>query len=191
MNMDDFSKLLSHRRKGASYFECDDRQVRDQDIAARLLVEMARNGVIHVRTRSIRPGPHKNRSPDVIAQTHEHGLVAIELTELVDEQYLREVNSGERDWIRAYTKEKLYDAISKCLRRKSSIQLCGGPYAWHILLIHTAELHLSPSPTFEWLENKTFDLSPLWNEAFLLMPPSVNREDEPPRECAYTKLRTT
>ena len=110
--------------------------------------------------------------PDCEALTLEGKRMAIEVTELVDEDAIRAFRRGQgADWA-PWSRNQLFDAVSKLLAKKDSRypDLKGGPYpGGYMVVIYTDEPLLSRSVLSSYLAGLTFDKLVHVDRAFVLI----------------------
>lgn len=162
--LDKLKEAAQARREYAGFFSWHDRSPEGKALAecgaARdLFVALARFG----KGQYEDPCPSGDQWPDCEAIRSDGALVAIEVTELVDEQKLRSGAPPE-----PWSKDQLLEAIRNRLTAKD--RRAGGSYDEVILLIHTDEFYLTPREVMGALQDVSFQLE-LGNlhRAFLLL----------------------
>jgi hypothetical protein len=135
----------------------------------------------HIKSRG-RP----NDPPDCEARTLKGERLAIEVTELVDEEAIREFKKAQRegnvlDWAE-WSKEKFLSKLQNRLTEKDSRfpKLKDAPYAGgYLVLVHTDEPELNIEVVARYLQGHCFDTLKHITHAFLLLSYSRSIEQCP------------
>lgn len=157
-------QILQEQRKYAHHFEWPDKQIKEKGVVETLIDEMARNG--EVQWTDLRIGPHPNHAPDCVATNSRGEAVAIEVTELVSGRAIEITKAGQNvyyDWEPA----EVIGEIQKRISRKDSVTYVGGPYAAHVLVVHTDEIALDHEAYLPVLGHTSFSASTIAEVYFL------------------------
>jgi len=153
---------LKKVRPHAGYFDWPTKATKELGIVEDLIDAVPG----HLALIAVRRGPDP---PDAVGEREGGGLVAIEVTELVDEKVtghnVRAMRGsvGEdplkrmsklllRDWDKA----GIVAAVGERLRAKDGVTLKGGPYEEYVVALHTDEPMLSYADAVEWLGGQAF-----------------------------------
>ena len=190
------SNHLPTTRGTADYFDWPNRSIRDVGIASDLFSTLRAEGKAITIPHSVRPGPAPNSPPDCIAATSGGELIAVELTELVDRSFVAHKKQDRGYHPKQYSKTTLTNRLQEILARKQRpvSALKGGPFAYHILIIHTDEPYLTPKTVSRYLEGVAFQKSDPWDEVFFILPPLIPHSAtarKNPHKCWYTRLAFT
>lgn len=132
-------------------------------------------------------GPASEDPPDCHANDAVGNLVAIEVTELVNQEAIRLSQSDDNGFYRDWNEAKLIEKIGQIIRVKDFKQFMRGPYHKKILVIHTDEFKLTSEPYAEQYAStlKTHGFrSEQFNEIYVLF--SYN-----PRTRSYPFVKLT
>ena len=144
-------------RPHASFFKWTNKETEELGVV-QILIEAVESPPLEFRR--VRPGTPD--PPDVVGEREDGSEVAIEVTELVDEEVtgrnVRAVRKGRaheavyREWDRP----ALLAAIEERLKAKDSVKLHGGPYDDYVVALHTDEMALTHAEAESWLAGHTF-----------------------------------
>jgi len=150
-------------RKYASHFTWFDQRVEEKGVVRLLLESMEQAGdeVLH-SLRTVRDDP-----PDCVAKDATGRDVAIEVTEIVDEDAIRYNQKGTRV-IRDWKWEGVLEAIQDKIKDKDIKIFKGGPYSRIWLVIYTAEPDIISADFNPILQEHSFPPTDRIDEAFLL-----------------------
>jgi len=127
-----------------------------------------------------------NDPPDCEAKDRSGNRIAIEVTELVDEETIKAYKAGiEYNWA-SWNKSKFISSIESLLSRKDPKyhKLIDPPYhGGYVLIIFTDEPGLNRNKIQQYLQNHTFNVTKNITRAYLLVSydPSIKR-------CPYFEL---
>jgi hypothetical protein len=125
--------------------------------------------------------------PDCQAFDVDGRLIGIEVSELIDKEFLSSLKKGKRkDWAATWDYQKLIDLVAERIDRKGRAKPKGGPYASYLLVIFTDEPNLNLQWCQSALVNYRFARPGVIDEAYLLMSyaPSLGG-------CPFIQLRLT
>lgn len=157
-------QILKEQRKYAHHFEWPDKQIKERGVVKTLIDEMEKKG--EVQWTDLRIGPHPNHAPDCVATNSRGDAVAIEVTELVSGRAIEMTKAGQNvyyDWEPA----EVIGEIQKRISRKDTVAYAGGPYAAHVLVIHTDEIALDHETYLPLLGKASFSASTIAEVYFL------------------------
>lgn len=142
----------SVRRGYATHFEDPDKQMKELGVVKELLRSMELRG----EAKYSNPISSLNDPPDCVVFDREGREVAVEVTELVDEEAIRRSLHGDkvsqpRTPVEEVEEIKVITKINCIIQKKDGKVFKGGPYAKKILLIFTDETILV-SRRFEYAE---------------------------------------
>lgn len=139
----DLAKLAPRLQRYAGYrvWLREQRTVPEMDVARDLAKALAQAG--DSALLRLRPSPAD--PPDVGATDPRGRAVAIEVTELVDEEAIRRNRSGQHVY-RQWTMAEVLTKLEALIRTKDRKRFLGGPYHRVIVAIHTDE------PAISWQE---------------------------------------
>jgi hypothetical protein len=173
------------RRKYASFFEPhptaridlrdteEFKQRKEADIVNYWLD--VKEQVDEIRFESIRR--NYTDPPDFIAFDQNNARLAIELTELVDQQTV-ELNEQENNYYRKWNDEDLINKIEYLIHEKDGKSYHEGPYSKIILVIFTDEPTLSYKRCNQILNHHTFTEVNQINETYLLFSYDPNFDED-------------
>ena len=122
--------------------------------------------------------------PDSVGKTEDRQLVAIEVTELVDEETVVHYERGQRDW-KNWGPDELIAKLREIVNEKDAKEFHGGPYSKKILVIYTDEPVLRQSNCSQILRGQNFGPCRQINEVYLLFSPDPARG-----VCSFIRLET-
>ena len=158
---------VDRERPYAGFFDWPDRSVAEIGIASTFVA--AAHGEVGFPLRDLRSRRLGEDPPDCEATDQTGARIALEVTELVDEEAIvRARRSGGNEWAQ-WDAPKLIDAIQARLRAKGTKRLKGGPYAEYIVLIHTDEPALSIEIVANALADAQFTAAVQVGRAYLLL----------------------
>lgn len=167
--MDALQENAKRVRHHAGFFDWPNKEIKELGVI-KDLVESVGGELARLAIRPGRPDP-----PDAVGEREDGGLVAIEVTELVDQQVLAQNIRSERESAgmappehRAWDKPGLIAAIGGRLTAKDGVNLQGGPFQDYLVVLHTDEAMLSHSDASEWVGNQTFIGMKQIKDAYLL-----------------------
>jgi len=173
-------QILEEQRKYANYFEWPDKPIKERGVVKTLIDEMAGKG--EAQWTDLRTGPHPNHAPDCVATNSCGEAVAIEVTELVSGKAIEMTKAGQNVYYN-WKPAEVIGEIQKRISRKDSVVYVGGPYASHVLVIHTAEIALDHETYQPLLGDASFSASTITEVYFLFSyRPGVKRHP-------YVRLR--
>lgn len=140
--VNDIVKAINKLRKYASFWEWSDKSTKELEIINNLLDSMVLNGI----RRYSNPQSVKDNWPDCTVDESGHS-VAVEVTELVDEEIIKRCQRGEMVY-RLWTDEGIVDKIKERIIEKDRKCFHGKLYNKVILVIHTDEPELIASRLF-------------------------------------------
>ena len=161
-------------RPYASFFKWTNKVTEELGIA-RTLIDSA-GGALPLS--DLRPG---GDPPDVECLRSDGARVAIEVTELTDEEAMshnvpmmrktvgqvpleRMKQTKVRDWDKAV----FLEAVEERLKAKDTVKLKGGPFEEYVVVLHTDEPMLVHADAVEWLQGCTFTRMGKVTSAYLL-----------------------
>jgi hypothetical protein len=144
-----------HRRNYAAFWDWPNKETREAGIMNDFLEARATLGEEPFdEVHPVSPDP-----PDFTAVTKAKTRLAVELTELVDQEAVeinvRATNKYQavyRDW----NKQEVLKAIEERLRDKDSKMFSGGPYEEIIVVLHTDEPAIDPVEYMAMLRSQVF-----------------------------------
>jgi len=171
---------LRKQRGYADFFQWPNRDVEELGVLRELIRCLSTSGhpipdQIALRGRGFDP-------PDCEATASNGDRIAVEITELVDQNHIELIKAPKKNTGAGYsdalfcgaewTKEKFVRELSKRLPKKSRTfdSLKDGPYpGGYWVVIYTDEPNLTQSLASEYLANEEFFVSPFLTRAFFLM----------------------
>lgn len=143
----DLVKLAPKLRRYAGYrvWLSEQRSIPEMDVArdlAKALVDHGDLALVDLRVATADP-------PDVVAWDSLGRKVAIEVTELVDEEAIKRNKAGQ-DVYRQWSEADLLAKLEELVRTKDGKTFLGGPYQRVVVAIHTAE------PAISWRECQAY-----------------------------------
>jgi hypothetical protein len=183
-------EMLKRIRPHANFFDWPVKATKEFRITVTLLDSVGEALAIE----SVRPGYPD--PPDVVGIQGDGSLVAIEVTELVDEEVIahnvhtmREtegedfIERGKRLVYRDWDKPGLIEAVGALLSEKDVKRLNGGPFARYVVALHTDEMALTHADADEWLRDHIFGGMRQVTEAYLLLSPGLESNG-----CTHIRL---
>jgi hypothetical protein len=152
-------------RPHASFFKWTSRQKETEELG---VVESVGGALAF---RAVCPG--QPDPPDAVGEREDGSLVAIEVTELVDEQVaghnVKAVRHGRSHETvhRVWDEPGLVAAVEERLKAKDGVTLNGGPFAEYVVALHTDEMMLTHADAEAWLGGHTFTGMRQVTEAYL------------------------
>lgn len=166
---------IKKNRGYASYFEWPDKDQKEVGVTLCLFESLEKNtGELYSGLFARGEG---NDPPDCEAKNNIGEKIGIEVTELVDENGIKNHISGNTyDWAE-WNKEKLLNKIQeRILAKDKPNKVKGGPYSKYILLIHTDEPDLPYKKAKELLKGTKFLPLQVIDEIFLLFSYDTDHE---------------
>ena len=162
-DLKDIVKLLAARRKYASFFETFDKERKELGVGEELLKELNSSFSLQLSNlKTCSPDP-----PDLTCTNESGELIAIEITEVVDEDAVRENQNGN-EVFRVWRPGELQQKINSSLSRKDKICLNGGPYKKLFVCLFTDEMMLTHDVVSKELAGISFGPFTQITDAFLL-----------------------
>lgn len=147
----DLIRKASKLRVYASFWEWPDKSVKERGIVYDLLTSMDRDGFKRYRKiRSVR-----DEWPDCVVDDESGRLVAVEVTELVNEEAVRREQQGELVYP-CWTDNDIIQQVTRILLRKEQRSSHGGLYTKVVLVMHTDEPELTGSRLFPIITSAQF-----------------------------------
>ena len=159
----------------APYWDYPDRPIKECGIVCDLL-EAIENQSGPQEIRKVRP--NKPDPPDCIGITAIGERVAIEVTELVDQETV-ELNKLGKHVFKQWLPDELTTKLQEKITAKDSKEFHGGPYSKVVLVIHTDEPLLSRADCEKILCGKKFGPCKKINDAYLIFSDVLCREFYP------------
>lgn len=166
------------KRKYARFFDWHDKPRKELGILEDLLETMIR------RTQDYYHSPKvlKNDPPDCTLLDRNDNLIAVEITELVSEEAVRNAEQGKFAW-KFWLLEDVLKEIDSILKEKDTKDYHGGPYKKVIVVIHTDEYSMNYATYAADVGKVVFSGYHLIDEAYLFF------SFDPAEECCpYIKL---
>jgi len=181
------SEMVKKLRKYAAFWAIGaalgDKRLDELGAVEGLLEGMRVRGDIRYERPTVSP----RDPPDCVAHTPAGDRVAMEVTDLIDEESVRR---SQRDGLTAvahtWTHAELLAKLDERLRSKDGKALKGGPFERYVVVITTDEPMLSPEPVETWLSAASFGPFSSIDEAYLLFSYFPNHLGRP-----YISLRIT
>jgi len=161
--VNDIVKIILRLRKSAAFWEWPDKSAKELEIVKNLLDSMERDGIKHYRN----PRSLKDNWPDCTIENESGNSIAVEVTELVDEEVIQRCQQGEAVY-RLWTDEDIVDEVKKRLIGKDLKSFHGNLYSKVILVIHTDEFELIASRLFPALGKGEFPVLRNIEEVFVI-----------------------
>jgi SAM-dependent MidA family methyltransferase len=161
--VNDIVKIILRLRKSAAFWEWPDKSAKELEILKKLLNSMERDGIRHYRN----PRSLKDNWPDCTIENEFGNSIAVEVTELVDEEVIQRCQRGEAVY-RLWTDENIVDEVKKRMIKKDRKSFHGNLYSKVILLIHTDEFELIASRLFPALDKGKFPILRNIEEVFVI-----------------------
>jgi hypothetical protein len=175
----DMNEVIRRQRKYASYWDWPDKDVKEIGVVRDLLEAMCKRG----DERYGQPNGVDDQWPDCIVKDASDRNIAVEVTELVDEEAVRICQKGERVY-RRWRDEEVIDKLTAIMARKDKKANHGGLYAKVMLVIYTNEFELTSPRLMPILENRVFPGLTNIEEVYVIC------SYEPgPKTYPYTQLR--
>jgi hypothetical protein len=175
----DINEVIRRRRKYASYWDWPDRDVKEIGVVRDLLEAMRERGDERYR----QPDCVDDQWPDCIVKDASGRNVAVEVTELVDEEAIKICQKGEGVY-RRWSDEDVTKKITAIMRAKDQKANHGGLYAKAVLVIFTDEFELTSPRLMPILERHLFPYLTNIEEVYVIC--SYERG---PNTHPYTQLR--
>jgi len=155
------NQTIKKQRKYASHWECGDKLQKEKGVAKDWLDQ---SDTYH----NLVCMPDRNCAPDFTIQDAKNNLIALEITELVDEKAVGENERDNRVYRDYVDKEEIECKLSKILCKKDQKKYHNGPYKKIIILIHTDEPMIQYEYHNDVIKDMNFTNFKQINEAFLL-----------------------
>src|SRR5438552_16476131 len=150
-------------RRHAGFFDWPDKEIKELGVIQDL-VKAVGGDLAALTIRPGRPDP-----PDAVGEREDRSLVAIEVTELIDQEVadrnipLMKKSVGKdplermKEIVhRVWDKAGLLATIKERLLTKDGSTLQGGPFRDYVVVLHTDEAVLTHFDAREWLREHTF-----------------------------------
>jgi hypothetical protein len=151
-------------------------------LEAELPLELREAGLHSPKSRG------RNDPPDCEARDVQGGRWGFELTEFVDEAFVRTLGSEQRFSPKQYSAGDFVTELQHCLDKKRRPSNCirGAPYRRLVLVILTNEMRLSFDLCQRTLKSHKFTKPTPWDCAFFVLPPAVSSR---PLRCPEEDLK--
>ena len=190
MNEIEKKRIERSLKRGSSFFEWPDKQIKELGVVKELLRSMESRG----EAKYSNPVSFPDDPPDCVVCDREGREVAVEVTELVSSKAIKK-NQGKKLEDRVYRDWKPNEVVAEInaiIQNKDGKTFNGGPYARTILVIFTDEVALI-SGRFEYarlLPEQSFGPVKQIDEVYLLFSPvgraySCSQEEEPFYDPAF------
>ena len=179
--MDDIERELIEKarrvRPHAGFFDWPVKETKELGVVRTLIDQTDANASL--RLLDVRPG--RPDPPDAIGTRNDGAPVAVEVTELVDQdvtahnvRVMRQsvgedfIERGKKLEHRVWDAAGLIAAVQALLRDKDGKTLNGGPFAQYVVVIHTDEMMLTHVDAAEWLRGHLFPDMRQITDAYIL-----------------------
>jgi hypothetical protein len=137
-------KILTQKRAYASYFHFGmDKIGTEMGVVGDWL--QARYETPSSQFVSMRHLPNPCDPPDVVLTDLQGRRYGIEVTEFVDEAFVRAHAKGETNDLRVYNEEEFHRLVTERIRRKAEVPFKDASYYSRILILYSDELALEPA----------------------------------------------
>lgn len=155
--------ILKRQRKHAGFFEWPDKPIKELGVVKRLFESMEKSGGCpYANPQSTDKDP-----PDCIAFDIDGNIIAVEVSEIVDQDTVRQAARGSADW-KFWNEKEVLDRLERILLSKDKKHYHGQPYSKIVLVIFTDEPFLEPNDMVPTIEMHQFPKVTTINEAYLL-----------------------
>ena len=168
-------------------FEWPEKDLKEWYVGRRFAESAKLSGeMIISKVRMFKPDP-----PDCVAIGADGESLAIEASEVVCGEAIRQTRRGEKVWA-TWDAENLFKACSERLLEKDAKSYNGGPYARVILLLYTDEPEITPELVCDVFSSRSFSKPRKITDAYLMLRPVLTTP--PPGEtveavCPIFKMR--
>jgi hypothetical protein len=176
---DELARPKRKKRRYARYWDWYIKPLKEVGAVKDLLETMQLRGEVAYHSAAI----VEDDPPDCTVRDSRGSLIAVEVTELVSEQHVREAEQGGLEYCE-WEYDDVVQKIDAILREKDAKDLRGGPYYKTIVVIHTDEYTIQYDAYAPRLAAEDFLGFDQLDEAYLLF------SFDPYQECCpYIKLR--
>jgi hypothetical protein len=155
--------IVRRIRRYASFWEWPNKAVKELGVVKDLLTSMNQAGIIHYKN----PRPVKDDWPDCTVEDEQGQLIAIEVTELVDEEAIQRSQRGQPVYGR-WEDRDILNAVHNILLKKDQKSCHGSLYASVTLVIHTDESELNARRLFPLIRSGRFPHLSNIKEAYII-----------------------
>ena len=173
-------KAIKAARGYADFFSWPDRNVKERGIAHDWALSYYGKDKIPFELAQLKS--RKEDPPDCGIVNSEGNLIGIEITELVDEETIRQWRRGESNDHADYPPDILKNRLADIIKEKDAKIFIGGPYIKKILIIFSAEDLVDTDENHKMLNETDFEKPNQFDEIFLKLQPRPRFGGEPPEK---------